>query len=1121
MDSESTHMVAASKVLMLKPEWKHYTKVIPPTIAKEKAQMRLEVKARSTLIMGIPNEHQLKFNSIKDAKLLLEAIEKMIQKLVSQLEILGETLSQEDVNQKLLRSLSLEWNTYAVVWRNKPELETMSMDDLYNNLKVYEPEVKGTSSSNTSTQKMAFVSSNNAGSTNEVVNTTHEVSDVSIQVSAANSTNVDNLSDAVIRVSFLSDQAEEGPTNYALMAYSSSSSNYEVSNDSTCSKSCLETVEVLKSQYEQLLKIFEKYELMVIAYKTGEITIRELRKKLEIVQKEKDDIQFNVDKFENESKSLNKIIESQIIDNCNKGLGYNAVPPPLIGNFKPPKLDLSFTGLEEFTNEPIVIKPVVENSEAMARRRVDCNYQRVVKPVWNNAKRVNHQNFAKKTHPCPKKNMVPRAVPTKSGLVSDNNRVNTVNDKNINAAKPKAVVNVARPKAVVNAVKGNNVNAVTVSACNPQVDLQDQGVIDSGCSRHMTRNMSYLTDYEEIDGGCVAFGGNPKGGKITRKVMLKRRLKKIQEKKVNVMIKRRMIMLYICDLSSDFKKDGARADMTIWIQQSKFSRDDEADGAMANMNNLVQQSKKNPKRKIKEEVYVCQPPGFKDPDFPARVYKVEKELFTEVKTASTLMETQKPLLKDEDGEEVDVHMYRSMIGSLMYLTSSRPDIMFAVCACARYQVNPKVSHLHAVKRIFRYLKGQPKLGLWYSKDSPFDLVAYTDSDYAGASLDRKSTTRVAVDKCFGFRINYLIMGKAKKSVKLMMEKLFRMELELMLFWSTVKAKTINMEEQLHALVDGKKIFITESSVRSDLQLADEERIDCLPNSTIFEQLTLMGPKTTAGNEFSSTMASAIICLATNQKFNFSKLIFHSMIRNLDSKQAKFLMYPRCQETMRDTIALTRFENVSKHSNDSLLARGNTLQSDEDRLKLDELMALCTTLQNRLKRLYKVGLTARVESSDDEESLGEDASKHWRIDAIDVDEEITLVSVHDMNVSAMLAQVSVAGNVVSTAGDATTVSAATITTNDDGDITLAQALIEMKSTKPKVERIVIQELGESTTTISSQQSQDKGKGILIEPMKKKDQILLDEETALNLQAEFDEEERLAREKAKKEKKSILP
>ncbi|GJU77650.1 putative ribonuclease H-like domain-containing protein [Tanacetum coccineum] len=114
--------------------------------------------------------------------------------------------------------------------------------------------------------------------------------------------------------------------------------------------------------------------------------------------------------------------------------------------------------------------------------------------------------------------------------------------------------------------------------------------------------------------------------------------------------------------------------------------------------------------------------------------------FSDVKTASTPMETHKPLLKDADGEDVDEHLYRSMIGSLMYLTSSRPDIMFAVCVCARFQVNPKVSHLYAVKRIFRYLKGQPKLGLWYPKDSPFDLAAYTNSDYERASLDRKSTT---------------------------------------------------------------------------------------------------------------------------------------------------------------------------------------------------------------------------------------------------------------------------------------------------------------------------------------------------------------------------------------------
>ncbi|GJS33143.1 hypothetical protein Tco_0531525 [Tanacetum coccineum] len=123
--------------------------VMPITTAEEKAHRRLEVKARSTLMMGIPNEHQLKFNSIKDAKKLLEAVEKRFgrkccnqedskKSAKAELELLDEKLSQDYVNQKLLRSLSPEWNTHAVVWRNKADLDTMSMDDIYNNLKVYE-----------------------------------------------------------------------------------------------------------------------------------------------------------------------------------------------------------------------------------------------------------------------------------------------------------------------------------------------------------------------------------------------------------------------------------------------------------------------------------------------------------------------------------------------------------------------------------------------------------------------------------------------------------------------------------------------------------------------------------------------------------------------------------------------------------------------------------------------------------------------------------------------------------------------------------------------------------------------------------------------------------------------
>ncbi|GJW85802.1 hypothetical protein Tco_0158947 [Tanacetum coccineum] len=174
------------------------TTVMPITFAEDKAQRRLEVKDRSTLMMGIPNEHQLKLNSIKAAKLLLEAVEKRL--LVSQLELLDEKLLQEDVNQKLLRSLSPEWNTYVVVWRNKAELETMSMNDLYNNLKVYEPKVKGMFSSSSSTQNMTFVSSsnNNTSSSNEAINAAHGVTTASTQINNAYSTNIDILSDIVI-----------------------------------------------------------------------------------------------------------------------------------------------------------------------------------------------------------------------------------------------------------------------------------------------------------------------------------------------------------------------------------------------------------------------------------------------------------------------------------------------------------------------------------------------------------------------------------------------------------------------------------------------------------------------------------------------------------------------------------------------------------------------------------------------------------------------------------------------------------------------------------------------------------------------------------------------------------
>nr|GEV92194.1 hypothetical protein [Tanacetum cinerariifolium] len=395
-------------------------------------------------------------------------------------------------------------------------------------------------------------------------------------------------------------------------------------------------------------------------------------------------------------------------------------------------------------------------------------------------------------------------------------------------------------------------------------------------------------------------------------------------------------------------------------------------------------------RKIEEEVYVCQPLGFEDLDFPDKVYKVEKALyglhqapkawyetlltylldngfhkgkidktlfirrhkddillvqvyvddimfgstkkelcnafekmmhekfqmssmgeltfFLGLQNESKPMKTQNPLPKDEDGEEVDVHMYRLMIGSLMYLTSLRPDIRFVVCACARYQVNPK---------------------------------------------------------------------------------------------ATVKAKTVNGEGQLQALVDGKKALITEPTIRRDLQLKDVERVDCLPNAVIFEQLTLIG----------------------------------------------------CQETIEDTVAQTRVLDLETI---------NTTQA----MEIESLKRRVKKLERRkrsrtygLKILYKVGLSARVESSADEGLGEEDASKQGRIADIDANEDITFVSTHDehmFDVDQDLGgeEVFVSQQdekVVEKEVDATQIQVTTATTTliiliDEA--TLAQALAELMHAKPK-------------------------------------------------------------------------
>ncbi|GJX62179.1 ribonuclease H-like domain-containing protein [Tanacetum coccineum] len=375
-----------------------------------------------------------------------------------------------------------------------------------------------------------------------------------------------------------SDQAEEGPTNFALMAYTSSGSSSSSSSDSevsTCSKACLKSYETLKEHYDNLTKDFNKSQLNVGAYKAGlesvearldvykknevvfeedikilklDIKLRdnaltELRKKFEKAEKERDDLKLTLEKFENSSKNLSKLLEIQVSDKFKTGVGYDsqvvnsqvfdsqvndkhkigegyhAVPHPYTGNFMPPKPNLVLVDEEEYIfSESITSVPAVATSEV---KTIESKPKSVSEPLiedWiSDSKDENETEFKSKQR---------KPYFAKIEFVKSNEHVKTPRESvekvenNKQAKYPRKNSQSPRGKYYYcwakSSSKGNEANAVKASG-NPQLKLQEKGLIDNGCSRHMTRNMSYLSAYKEIDGGFIAFGGDPKGGRITGK----------------------------------------------------------------------------------------------------------------------------------------------------------------------------------------------------------------------------------------------------------------------------------------------------------------------------------------------------------------------------------------------------------------------------------------------------------------------------------------------------------------------------------------------------------------------------------------------------------------------------
>nr|GEV15467.1 ribonuclease H-like domain-containing protein [Tanacetum cinerariifolium] len=609
-------------------------KPVAPTTVEQRLTRKNELKARGTLLMALPDKHQLKFNTHKDAKTLMEAIEKSfggntetkkvqktllkqqyenftgsstesldqihdrLLKLISQLEILGISLSQKDINLKFLKSLPSEWRTHTLILRNKIDLEKQSLDDEFNSLKIYEAEVKSSSSASTTTQNIAFVSSSNTDITNEPVSAATSVSAVSAKIPVFALPNVDSLSNVVIYSFFASHANSPQLDNDDLkqinandleemdlkwqMAMSPKDTRRNCATKPQRRNVLVETTtsNALVSQCDgvgsydwsfQAEEELTNYALMAFSssssFSDNELVKQMIKTSLGYNSQGFTRAMFDYDDYLS-SGSDESLPSSPIYDRYQSGNGYHVVPPPYTGTFMPPKPDLVFNNApndvetdhhafnvklsptkpdnhlshthrpsspiiedwvsdskdESETKTPqnvfIFIQPTepvksprpfvqhVETSIPSATPKTaipkptsngkrknrktcfmcksldhlikDCDYhkKKMAQPTArNHAQRGNHKQYAQMTLLNPQRHVVPIAVLTQSKLVP------------ITAARPG----------------------------NPQHALKDKGVIDSGCSRHMTGNMSYLSDFEELNGGYVAFGRNPKGGKISEK----------------------------------------------------------------------------------------------------------------------------------------------------------------------------------------------------------------------------------------------------------------------------------------------------------------------------------------------------------------------------------------------------------------------------------------------------------------------------------------------------------------------------------------------------------------------------------------------------------------------------
>nr|GEX96654.1 putative ribonuclease H-like domain-containing protein [Tanacetum cinerariifolium] len=982
-----------------------------------------------------------------------------LQVIVGQLQFMGVEVEQDDLNQKLLTSLAPEWLMHTIVWRNMSDLDTMSLDDLYNHLKVYEAEVQNKSKLNT--QNMAFISSTSYSRGNDEVNTANvytassNVPTASVNVTTANinQINEDDIEEMDIKwnMALLSMRADkfwkktgkkisiqgsdvagfdkskvecfnchkmgpfareyrvgwdwsymeneeedhalvaEAPIEFALMA--NTSTENKVFDNSLCSKDCKKNNDSLNSKITDLTdKLFDaknmiyhyklalaQVESRLVEYKEREVKyiekirtleyydkgkkecIESLRKELKSLKQEKEAIDGKLAGLLTASKDLDNLIESQRSDKSKEGLGYTAIPPPTAQLYLSPKKDLSWTGLPD--SSPITPKQFVKfvkASDSQSKSKTD-EKETPKKPPVKDAKQYKKPNKKPNDSGCSRhmtgnisylsdfepfdrgyvsfgqggcqiigkgtiktgklefenvyfvkdlKHNLVRGPPTKcfennhnctaclkgkqhkascynggefrnkelndfctqNGIKREFSNARTTQQNGVAKRRNRSLIEAARTmladaklpvtfwaEAINTACYVQNRVLVNKAHNKTPYELFNGRTLaigflkPFGCHVMILNTLDNLGKFESKgdEGYFLGYSMSSKAFRVFNK-----RTKRVEENMHIEFLENKAIekgygpnwlfdidyltksMNYVpvvdactnstnflgtkVDARKDVKKDVSSLRYIVlpnWVYEEHLESISSqpqdpcnTDAPESSGNSNPTATSTNPSADQVETLTVETPiptifNALQDPswveamqeellqfkiqnvwtlvDYPKglcrefealmhekfqmsamgelnfflglQVLQKEDGIFlsqdkyvgdilkkfgyTDVRSSNTHMDKENPWGKEGTGKDVDLHLYRSMIGSLMYLTTSRPDIMFAVCACARHQVTPKECHLHAVKRIFRYLKGHPKLGLWYPKGSPFDLVSFSDSDYGGATQDRKSTNR--------------------------------------------------------------------------------------------------------------------------------------------------------------------------------------------------------------------------------------------------------------------------------------------------------------------------------------------------------------------------------------------